>query len=226
MYKNHGKHDQQYLIYKFTWFSCNQSCRRCLNHSITNSHSQVQPGGIYHQDWEPSGAPTPVVLNLNDPPMPLGRPPCLIRCSIEALVYLPFWSQGHPPPSPGFSQDPLKNVHATLILRIWQRIMSSRSKDLHEINASTDYKWSMQDLGCLVNIINFEFLCRKLNLVHVGIVQNFTFFIKSARRFRKTRSTLASQHATCVPGIPRRMTVHFWIWELWMMWREIHGWQT
>ena len=105
MYKNHGKHDQQYLIYKFTWFSCNQSCRRCLNHSITNSHSQVQPGGIYHQDWEPSGAPTPVVLNLNDPPMPLGRPPCLIRCRIEALVYLPFWSQGHPPLPP---RDSLK----------------------------------------------------------------------------------------------------------------------
>ena len=49
-------------------------------------------------------------------------------------------------------------------------------------------------LGHLVNITNFEFLCRKVNLVHVGIVQNLIFFIKSARRFRKTISTLASQH--------------------------------
>ena len=128
-----------------------------------------------------------------------------------------------PPP---FSQEPLMNVYATLISWIWQRIMSSRSKDLHEINASTDYKWPMQDLGCLVNITNLEFLCRKLNLFHVGIVQSLIFFIKSARRFRKTISTLASQRVACVPGIPRRMTVHFWIWELWMMWREIHGWKT
>ena len=49
----------------------------------------------------------------------------------------------------------------------------------------------MQGLGCLVNITNFEFLCRKLNFVHVGTVKNSIFFIKSARRFRKTISTLA-----------------------------------
>ena len=63
----------------------------------------------------------------------------------------------------------------------------------------------------LVNITNVEFLCRKLNIGHVGIVQNFIFFIKSARRFRKTISTLASQRVACVPGIPRPMTVHFGI---------------
>ena len=63
--------------------------------------------------------------------------------------------------------------------------------------------------GCLVNITNFEFLCRKLNFGHVGIVQNFIFFIKSARRFGKTISTLASQRVACVPGIPRPIEVHF-----------------
>ena len=104
MYKNHAKHDQHYLAYKFTCFSCNPSCRRCLNHSITNSHSQVQPGGIYHQDWEPSGAATPVVLNLNDPPMPLGRPPCLIRCRIRSFVYLSCCSQRQPPLPPILSR--------------------------------------------------------------------------------------------------------------------------
>ena len=57
--------------------------------------------------------------------------------------------------------------------------------------------------GRLVNITNFEFLCRKVNVVHVGIVQNFIFFIKSARRFRKTIITLASQHVVCIHGIPR-----------------------
>ena len=50
----------------------------------------------------------------------------------------------------------------------------------------------------LVNITNFEFLCRKVNFIHVGIVQNFIFFIKSARRFRKTICTLASQNVACI----------------------------
>ena len=157
--------------------------------------------------------------------MPLGCSPCLIRCGIEALVYLSCWYQGHNN-TPSFSQDTLKNVYAKLILWIWQKIMSFCPKDLHVINASRDFQWSMQDLGCLVNITNFEFLCRKLNFVHVGTVQNFIFFIKSARRFRKTISTLASQRVACIPGIPRPTTVHFWIWESWMMWREMHGWQT
>ena len=89
------------------------------------------------------------------------------------------------------------------------KIMSSRSKDLHEINVSTDFQRSMQDLGYLVNITHFEFLCRKLNFGHVGIVQNFFFFIKSARRSGKTISTLASQRVACVRGIPRPMAVHF-----------------
>ena len=80
--------------------------------------------------------------------------------------------------------------------------------------------------GFLVNITNFEFLCRKVNFAHVGIVQNLIFFIKSARRFRKTISTLASQHVVWIPGIPRPTTVHFWIWEPWSIWREMHGWQT
>ena len=132
---------------------------------------------------------------------------------------------GNPSPLP-FSREHLENVYAMLISWILQRITSSHSKDLHEINVSTDFQWSMQDLGYLVNITNFEFLCRKLNFVHVGIVQNFSFFIKSARRFRKTISTLESQHVVCIPGIMRSMTVPIWIWELWMMWREMHGCQT
>ena len=37
----------------------------------------------------------------------------------------------------------------------------------------------MQALGCLVNITNFEFLCRKLHFGHAGIVQNFNFFSKN-----------------------------------------------
>ena len=58
----------------------------------------------------------------------------------------------------------------------------------------------MRDLGYYFNITNFEFLCRKLNFVRVGIVQNFIFFIKSARRFRKAISPLASQRVACIPG--------------------------
>ena len=58
----------------------------------------------------------------------------------------------------------------------------------------------MQDLGCLVNITNFVFLRRKLHFVHAGIVQNVIFFIKSARRFRKAVSPLASQRVACIPG--------------------------
>ena len=90
------------------------------------------------------------------------------------------------------------------------------------------YIFSMINAGfkCLVNITNFEFLCRKVNFIHVGIVQNFIFFIKSARRFRKTISMLASQHMACISGMPWPMTVHFWIWESWMMWKEMHGCQT
>ena len=142
------------------------------------------------------------------------------------FLILLFPSATLPPPPAPFSQDLLEPVCAKLISGIWQRIMSSLSKGFHQIIASTYFQWSMQDLGCLVNITNSEFLCRKLNFVHVGIVQNFIFFIKSARRFRKTISTLASQRVACVPGMTRPMTVHFWIWEPWMMWREIHGWQT
>ena len=95
-----------------------------------------------------------------------------------------------------------------------------------QIIASSYFQWSMQDLGCLVNITNFEFLCRKLHFVYAGIVQNFMFFIKSARRFRKTISPLASQRVACIPGILRPMAMHFWIWELTMMWRDMHSWQT
>ena len=99
-------------------------------------------------------------------------------------------------------------------------------KGLSQIIAPTYFQWSMKDVGCLVNISDFEFLCRKLNFVHVGIVQIFIFFIKSARRFRKTISTLASQRVAWIPGIPRTTTMHFWTWEPWMMRRKMHGWQT
>ena len=102
MYKKHGKHDQHYLIYKFTCVSCNLNRRQCLNHSITNSHSQVQPNGIFHQDRGPPGALTPVILNLNNP-MPFESPPWLICYSIQALAYWSCCLQGQtqsplPPP--------------------------------------------------------------------------------------------------------------------------------
>jgi len=96
----------------------------------------------------------------------------------------------------------------------------------NQIIASSYFQWPMQDLGCLVNITNFEFLCKKLHFVHAGIVQNVIVFIKSARHFRKTISPLASQRVACIPGMLRPMTMHFWIWELTMMWRDMHGWQT
>ena len=99
MYKNNGKNDQHYLIYKFACFSCNPNSRPCLKHSITNSHSQVQLNGIFHQDWGPSGAPTPVILNLNDP-IPFEWPPCLICCRNQAFVYLSYWSQRQTAPPP------------------------------------------------------------------------------------------------------------------------------
>ena len=95
-----------------------------------------------------------------------------------------------------------------------------------QIIASPYFQWSIHNLKCLVNITNFEFLCRKLRFVHAGIVQNFIFFIKSARRFRKTISLLSSQRVACLPGMLRPMAMHFWIWELAMMWRDMHGWQT
>ena len=74
------------LIYKCTCVTCNESRRWCLNHSITNFHSQVQPGRIFHQGQGPSGPPTPVLLNLNNPTSS-GGPTVLVHCGIEALVY-------------------------------------------------------------------------------------------------------------------------------------------
>jgi hypothetical protein len=41
------------------------------------------------------------------------------------------------------------------------------------------------------------------------VVQHFMFFIKSARRFRKTISPLASQRVACIPGMLRPMAMHF-----------------
>ena len=113
MYKNHGKHDQHYLVYKFACFSCNPICRLCLNPSITNSHSQVQPNGMFLQDRGRSGAPTPVILNLNDP-IPFEWPPCSIRCRIRALVYLSCCSQRQPLPPPILSRasrECVRNAH-------------------------------------------------------------------------------------------------------------------
>ena len=202
-----------------------QSELSSMSESFCNIFPLLGSTGWYiHQVWGPSGPPNSVLLNLNNP-IPLAWSKCLIHCRIEALVYLCCWPEGHNTPPP-FSQDVLKNVYAKSTSWIWQRITSLCPKDLHLTNAFIDFQWSMQDLGCLVNITNFDFLCRKLSFVHVGIVQNSIFFIKSARRFRKTISTLANQRVVCVSGIPRPMTVHFWIWELWMMWKEMHGWQT
>ena len=92
-----------------------------------------------------------------------------------------------------------------------------------QIIASSCFQWSMQDLGCLMNITNFEFLCRKLHFVYAGIVQHVIVFIKSARHFRKTISPLASQRVACIPVMLRPTAMHFWIWELTMMWRAMQG---
>ena len=98
--QNHGKHDQHYLIYKFT---CFLAIRVVINVWValwpipTPVFSRVEC--IFHLDWRPSGTPTPVILNLNDP-MPLGKPPCLIRCKIEDFVYLSCCSPSAPPPLP------------------------------------------------------------------------------------------------------------------------------
>ena len=109
------------------------------------------------------------------------------------------------------SQEPLlKNLYAKLIAWIWQRIMCFCLKDLQDCNASTDLQWSAKNLGCFVNINNFEFLCRKLMFFHVGIVPNFLFLIKSARRFRKTISTLASQRVVCVDFQDQRQKTFKW----------------
>ena len=40
---------------------------------------------------------------------------------------------------------------------------------------------------------------QKTEFFHVGIVQNFNFFLKSARRFRKTISTPAKQACGVCP---------------------------
>ena len=127
---------------------------------------------------------------------------------------------------PLFSQDPLKNVRCVRKVDFLDLTKNHKCLFKNQIIASSYFQWPMQDLGCLVNITHFEFLCKKLHFVHAGIVQNVIFFIKSARRFRKTISTLASQRVACIPGILRPMAMHFWIWELTMMWRDMHGWQT
>ncbi len=58
------------------------------------------------------------------------------------------------------------------------------------------------EFECLINITSFEFLCKKVTFGHVGIVQNLIFSIISARRFRKTISTMARQHVACIFEIP------------------------
>ena len=180
---------------------------------------------MFHQDWGPSGAPTPIILNINRP-MPFGMTPMVDSLHGWDLSLLILLVPRENDPYAHSLKSPSRMCMQRWFCGFDKRTMSSRSKDLHEIDTSTDFKWSMQDLGYLVSITNFEFLCRKLNFGHVGIVQNFIFFIKSARRFRKTISTLASQRVACIPGIPRPTIVYFWIWEPWMMWREMHGWQT
>ena len=94
MHKKHNKHNQHYLICKLIVFSCNPSCRLCLNHSITFPTPRFTRVVYIHQVRGPSGPPHSVILNLNDP-MPLGLSKCLIHCRIEALVYLCCWSEGH-----------------------------------------------------------------------------------------------------------------------------------
>ena len=78
-----------------------------------------------------------------------------------------------------------------------------------QIIASSCFQGSMQDLGCLMNITNFEFLCRKLHFIYAGIVQNVIIFIKSARHFRKTISPLASQRVACITVMLRPTAMHF-----------------
>ena len=71
-------------------------------------------------------------------------------------------------------------------------ITCSSALKLQETNVLMDFQWWVHWLKHLIGITNFEFLCRKLKFVHVGIVQIFIFFNKSARHFWKTLSTLVS----------------------------------
>ena len=109
MYKTHGKHDQHYLVYKFTCFSCNPSCRRCLNRSTTDSHSGFSRA-VYS-------------IRIGDPLEPkllsywiltarclLEWPPWLIRCMVETLVYLSCWSRGKMTLPPILSRAPQECV--------------------------------------------------------------------------------------------------------------------
>ena len=95
--QNHGKHDQHYLIYKFT---CFLAIRVVINVWValwpipTPRFSLVER--IFHLDWGPSGAPTPVILNLNNP-MPLGCDPH-VSFVVGLMLYLSCWSQGQTPP--------------------------------------------------------------------------------------------------------------------------------
>ena len=73
--------------------------------------------------------------------------------------------------------------------------------------ASTDSQWPMKDWDPLNKINKFEFPCRKLDFVYLGIVQNGRIFIKSARRLEKAISTLASQREECIPEVLCKMTV-------------------
>ena len=84
--------------------------------------------------------------------------------------------------------------------------MCSPVRILQGINSPFDSQCLMQDLEHLIKITIIGFLRRKLKLVHVGIVHIFIFFKKSARRYRKTISTLASQRVACVQGLRRTFT--------------------
>ena len=94
----------------------------------------------------------------------------------------------------------------------WENIACSPVRILQGVNSLLDSQCLMQDLEHLIKITIFGFLCRKLKLVHVGIVQIFIFFKKSARRFRKTICTLASQRVACVQGIRRTFACNTLLW--------------
>ena len=191
---------------------------------MANPHSKVHPGRMYISSgsgtlWSPNSCHfksyqpnafgiTPMFDSLQDWGL------CLLILLLPSITL--------PPPPPILSRPSQECVCKVDFLDLTKN-HEFPFKD--QIIASSYFQWSMQDLGCLVNITDFEFLCRNLHFVHAGIVQNSFFFIKSARRFRKTISQLASKRVVCIRGMLRPMARHFWIWELTMMLRDMHDWK-
>ena len=127
------------------------------------------------------------------------------------------WFQGHRTFS--FSTDASKMCTDTSISAwINQRNKCYLSNIIHWINLLKHCKWQNQCLEYLINLINFEFLCRKLIFFNVGIVQNLIFFKKSPRRLEKTLSTLKIYFEVRITEVLWTMSVYF-LWKIY----DLHG---